>query len=166
MRTVAISVVSVLMSAAVAMAGTYEAPLDVNKDGDVKFVVAPKAEAAGGGAAKVKISFEVSAATDVEVALIDGQGKVVRHLAAGLLGKNAPEPFKKDALAQDVLWDRTDDAGKPVAGAAGALKVRVLAGLKPKLEKYVGFDGNCLPNIMGLAVGKDGELFVLMSETF
>lgn len=141
-------------------AGTYEAPLDSKKAGAVSFVAAPKAEAAGG---KVKIGFEVSAATDVEVAIVDAKGAVIRHLAAGLLGKNAPAPFTKDALVQDIIWDRTDDAGRPAAG--GPFKVRVLAGLTPRLEKYAGFDGNCLRNIMGLAVGKDGELFVLMSET-
>ncbi|MDD4889973.1 MAG: hypothetical protein PHU85_08575, partial [Phycisphaerae bacterium] len=128
---------------------------------EVKFAAAPKAEAAGD---KVKISFALSAPSDVEVAVVDGGGKVVRHLAAGLLGKNAPEPFKKDSLAQEIPWDRKDDTGKPAAG--GGLKVRVTAGLKPRLDKYAGFDGNCLPGIVGLAVGAGGELFVLMSESF
>ena len=35
-----------------------------------------------------------------------------RHLAAGLLGKNAPRPFKKDSLSQELEWDMRDDAGK------------------------------------------------------
>jgi hypothetical protein len=43
-----------------ALAGTYEAPLDVRKDGEAKFATPPKAEAAGD---KVKITFGVSAPT-------------------------------------------------------------------------------------------------------
>jgi hypothetical protein len=151
---------TIALTSGPARPGTLEAPLDTRKDGEVKFAAAPKAEAAGD---KVKISFELSAPSDVEVAVVDAKGAVVRHLAAGLLGKNAPEPFKKDSLAQEILWDRKDDAGKPVAGGC---KLRVLAGLKPKLDRYAGFDGNCLPGIMGLAVGKEGELFVMMSESF
>jgi len=155
----AITAVLILTTAPV-RAGTLEAPLDTRREGEVKFAAAPKAEAAGD---KVKISFALAAPSDVEVAVVDGGGKIVRHLAAGLLGKNAPEPLKKDSLAQEILWDRKDDVGKPVAGAC---KVRVLAGLKPRLDRYAGFDGNCLPGIMGLAVGPGGELFVMMSESF
>jgi hypothetical protein len=101
----------------------------------------------------------------VEVAILDGQGKVVRHLAAGLRGRNSPEPFRKDALAQKILWDRTDDAGKPAAG--GPFKVRLRAGLRPRLEKCAGFSGNNFGGfIKGLAEGKDGELFVMLSDPF
>ena len=148
------------LGAGATRAATYEAPLDVRKDGDVKFAAPPKATVVGD---EVKITFAVSAPTDVEVAVLNADGKVVRHLAAGLLGKNAPEPFKKDALAQEVSWDRKDDAGNAAAG--GPFKVRVLAGLRPRLEKYVGFDGNTFGGfIKGLVVGKDGELLVLLSD--
>ncbi len=152
---------ALLLTSGPARAGTLEAPLDVRKDGEVKLAAGPAAGAAGDG---VKIGFAVSAPTDVEVAILDAKGAVVRHLAAGLLGPNAPEPFKKDALAQEVLWDRRDDAGKPAAG--GPFKARVSAGARPRLDKYAGFDGNCLPGIVGLVVGEGGELFVLMSESF
>src|SRR6185295_16720065 len=90
-----------------------DAPLDSRKDGAVKFVAPPKVVAAGN---TFTISFEVSAATDVEVAILDEKGVVVRHLAAGLLGKNAPAPFKKDELTQSVIWNGEDDAGKAVSG--------------------------------------------------
>ena len=45
---------------------------------------------------KVKIEFAVDRPTDVEVAVLGADGKVVRHLAAGVLGgkNNPPEPLK------------------------------------------------------------------------
>ena len=99
-----------LVTGALAEPATYEAPLDLRKDGDVQFASPPKAEVAGDA---VKITFAVSAATDLEVAILDAKGLTVRHLAAGVLGPNAPAPFKKDSLAQEVSWDRRDDAGNP-----------------------------------------------------
>lgn len=36
----------------------------------------------------------------------------------------------------------------------------------PRLEKVLGWDGNKLGPIRGLAVGKDGELFVMISNTY
>ena len=43
---------------------------------------------------QVTIAFTVDRPTDVAVAIEDGQGKVIRHLAAGVLGKNPPEPLQ------------------------------------------------------------------------
>ncbi len=91
--------------------------------GESGFTAKPTATRAGGG---VKISFAVSAPTDVEVAILDAKGKIVRHLAAGLLGKKAPAPFKKNSLAQEVVWDGKGDYGDAVRGA----KVRVRLGMK------------------------------------
>src|SRR5437868_291446 len=67
----------------------------------------------------VKISFALSAPGDVTVSIIDAQKKIVRHLAAGMLGGavDPPEPLKK-GLSQALLWDRTDDAGNKVAGGS------------------------------------------------
>ena len=147
MRTAGIAVVF-LVAAALAPGGevSFNAKPTAAKDGD-----------------KVKISFAVGAPTDVEIAVLDAKGAVVRHLAAGLLGKNAPEPLKKDALAQELLWDGRDDAGKPAAGAP--FKVRVSIGAKPVLEKYAGWNGNTLSGAVGgLAPGKGGELYVLTMD--
>ncbi|HOX07676.1 MAG TPA: hypothetical protein PK280_14850 [Planctomycetota bacterium] len=128
--------------------------------GEPSFTAKPTAAKAGDGA---KISFAVSAPTDVEVAVLAADGKVVRHLAAGLLGKSAPEPFKKDALAQEVVWDGKDDAGKPAAG--GPFKARVSLGAKPKFERIAGWDGATLgSSVAGMVVGKGGELFVIDSD--
>ncbi len=93
--------------------------------GELSFTGKPSAAKDGEGA---KIAFAVSAPTDVEVAVLDAKGAVVRHLAAGLLGKEAPAPFKKDALAQEVVWDGKDsdgrDAAPGVAAAGGPLASR------------------------------------------
>lgn len=169
-----------LLTSSVAAAAMYDAPLDVRKDGDlVAFTAAPRAELAGD---KVKIVFAVSAPTDVEVAILDGKGAVVRHLAAGLLGPHAPEPFQRDSLRQELTWDGRDDAGMASSGsrvpaepasalnpAAGYLKpfqARVSLGAKPRLDTVVGWDAGTMEPVVALTVGKDGELFVLSSEYF
>jgi hypothetical protein len=76
-----------------------------------RFVKQPAAKPAGDG---TRISFEVSTPTDVAVAVLDAGGKTVRHLAAGVLGPNPPEPFVKNRLAQTLTWDHADDFGRPV----------------------------------------------------
>ncbi|MHC4914149.1 MAG: SMP-30/gluconolactonase/LRE family protein [Planctomycetota bacterium] len=149
-----------LTAAGTALAGTLEAPLDVRQTAEAKLTSGPKASKANG---KVKISFAIDKATDVEVAVVDGQGKVVRHLAAGLLGKNAPEPFRKDSLSQEIEWDLRDDAGKPVSAAG--LKVRVRAGSKPGLDRVLGRVHNTLAGgVDAITVGANGELYVLMAD--
>jgi len=107
----------------VAFAGIPAAPAEVRKTTEARLQEAPKVARTGG---TVKISFTVTAATDVEVAILNAKGRVVRHLGAGLLGKNAPEPFKKDSLSQTLDWDLRDDAGRPAIG--DPFKVRVRAG--------------------------------------
>ena len=112
---------------------------------------------------KVRIAFAVSAPTDVEVAVLDARGKVVRHLAAGLLGKNAPDPLEKDSLAQAILWDGKDDLGAHARGGPFAVRVRI--GSAARLEKHVGWDGNTLESrIVGLTVGAKGEVFALFAS--
>ena len=81
---------------------------------DISFTRPPVAVKAGD---RLTISFTVSKATDVEVAVLNAKGEVVRHLAAGVLGgKNAPPEPLKQGLAQDLVWDGTDNRGKPAAG--------------------------------------------------
>ena len=77
---------------------------------------------------KVKVEFAVDRETDVAVFVEDAQGKIVRHLIAGVLGKNPPEPLKPNSLEQSIEWDGKDDDGKPVGGAG--FKFRVGLGLK------------------------------------
>jgi hypothetical protein len=114
------------------------------------------------GDGKIKIDFAVSRDTDVAVYVENAKGDVVRHLVAGVLGKNPPPPLKPDSLEQMVEWDGKDDDGKPPVG--GPFKARVALGLK------VGYAGTAfsektgpdnLVDVMGLAVAPDGRLYVL-----
>ncbi|KKL28645.1 hypothetical protein LCGC14_2373060, partial [marine sediment metagenome] len=78
--------------------------------GEVAFKSGPTVKKAGGA---VKISFAVSAPTDVEVAVLAPSGKVVRHLAAGVLGGPTPPPAPlAPGLSQALSWDGKDDTGK------------------------------------------------------
>lgn len=85
-----------------------------------------------------RIEFTVSAPTDVEVSVVDpSSGRVVRHLAAGLLGTAAPAPLLRDSLHQIFLWNGRDDLKRPVALAAGC-RVRVRAGMSVALDTILG----------------------------
>jgi len=125
--------------------------------GEVGFATKPAAARDGAGA---KISFAAAAATDVEVAVLDAKGAVVRHLAAGVLGDKAPEPLKP-GLAQTLTWDGNDDLGKPAAG--GPFKVRVALGLKPQFDRVIGWSGQSLAGVNGLAAGPDGTVYIVHS---
>jgi len=111
---------------------------------------------------RITISFELSRETDVAVFVENAAGEVIRHLAAGVLGRNAPAPLKADSLAQAVTWDGKDDSGQAAGG--GPFKVRIAAGLG------VSYDGtafgseatpNDLTNVLGLAAAPDGRVYVL-----
>jgi hypothetical protein len=90
---------------------------------DVKFAQKPKVVRSG---KKTVISFAASAPTDAAVAIVRPDGRIVCHLAAGMLGSNAASPFRK-GLSQRLEWDGTDDEGKP---APAGCRVRVSLGLK------------------------------------
>ena len=151
----------VALAARLFLAGlAVAAPLDARGEGKVAFAAKPTASKTAEG---VRIRFALSAPTDVEVAILNAKGMVVRHLAAGLLGENAPAPLKKDALAQEVLWDRKDDLGRPAS--SGPFTAQVRAGSTARLEKHLGWDGNTLESrIVGLAVGPKGEVFALFAS--
>jgi sugar lactone lactonase YvrE len=122
------------------------------------FATKPSAAKAGDG---FKLSFAVSAPTDAEVSILGADGRVVRHLAAGMLGKNAPEPFKKDSLAQEVVWDGKDDAGKPVAGGA---KARVRIGMGAELDRMIPPEPDPLSPPTAIGVGANGDVYVLANR--
>jgi hypothetical protein len=108
---------------------------------------------------KVRIEFAVNRKTDVTVFVLGAGGRVVRHLASGVLGKTPPKPLKP-GLVQSIDWDRRDDLGKPCSESGGAYKVRVGLGLGLKPDKVVTSRGG-LSAIRGLAVGPRGELYAL-----
>jgi hypothetical protein len=124
--------------------------------GEASFSTKPTAAKDGD---KVKIGFAVSAPTDVEAAMLAVDGKVVRHLAAGVLGgtKPPPEPLKA-GLAQELVWDGKDDFGKPAAG--GPFKVRVRAGLGVKFARFIGEDPYNFGAIDGIVADEDGSIYV------
>ncbi|QDU95419.1 NHL repeat-containing protein [Lignipirellula cremea] len=117
------------------------------------------------------IDFTLSARADVEVAIVNGQGRVVRHLAAGVIGgKNAaPAPFIA-GLSQSVAWDRRDDYGEPVDGDCTA---RVRAGMGTKIDRIVGGDpyafysqemgqgDHAAWRLTGLEAKSDGKVYLL-----
>jgi hypothetical protein len=120
---------------------------------------------------KVIIAFASKGKCDATVAIVGPDGKIVRHLASGVLGKNAPWPFKQDSLSQSLEWDGRDDVGKP---APAGCKVKVALGLKPELDKLFASANNQsgVQNpatfgygingySMGLTVDKDGGLYVI-----
>ncbi len=129
----------------------------------VGFTTKPKVLDTSG---KRSITFAVNKSTDVEVAILDKAGKVVRHLAAGFIGGKTPPPSPlKPGLSQSVEWDGKDDAGKIVA--AGRARVRL--GLKPEFSHLIGTDPgrhmgvNAKPlsaGVTGMGCGPKGELYV------
>ena len=66
------------------------------------------------GKDRYEITFTVKGRCDATVGLVDGKGKVVRHLASGVLGANAPAPFQKKSLKQKIYWNGNDDLGRYV----------------------------------------------------
>jgi len=137
--------------------------------GAAKFATPPAIERDG---AQVRISFALSERADVEVAVVDGAGRVVRHLAAGVLGADRPPPPPlAPGLAQQIVWDGCDDRGQKV-DAAG-LKVRVRAGMSVRFGRIIGASprtGNVTDQpyrapVNGLTAAPDGSLYVkLMSS--
>ncbi len=86
---------------------------------------------------KYEISFAVKGNCDVTVALMDEKGTVVRHLASGVLGANAPAPFQENSLKQKIYWNGKDDLDYYVKEPE-KLKLRVSLGLKPEFDKHLG----------------------------
>lgn len=132
---------------------------------DVTFSGKPVAVREGNA---VKITFAVNALTDAEVAIVSAEGKVVRHLAAGLIGgEKAVPPLQPNSLAQTLVWDQKDDDGKPVAGPAS---VRIRAGMKARFGRIIGAspyvgqatDQHYRGSLQGIAVDDKGNLFVKM----
>ncbi len=146
MRNTLIQLACMALCATIASAAEPSAPPTFTKK--------PTAARAGD---KVTVEFAVDRETDVAVFIEDGAGKVVRHLVAGVLGKNPPPPLKP-GLAQSVEWDGKADYGRPATG--GGFKVRVALGLGAKYDKIIASEPQNFGGIRSLAVGPDGVLYV------
>ena len=118
---------------------------------------------------KYEITFAVKGYCDVTVGIMDpakdltgwGHGTVVRHLASGVLGPNAPAPLAKNSLKQTLYWNGKDDLDEYVK-EPGKMRVRVMLGLKPVFDKRLGGSSpyNLPGEPWGLAVSEDGAYVV------
>jgi len=111
---------------------------------------------------QVRIDFAVDRPTDVAITVEDAQGKILRHLAAGVLGNNPPEPLQPNTLAQLLTWDGKDDFGKTVTG--GPFQVRVQLGLKAELGSFLMHNPDACGDISTVAVGPGGTLYVFHKD--
>jgi hypothetical protein len=104
------------------------------------------------------IAFTLDRPADVAITVEDAGGKIVRHLVAGVLGKNPPEPLQPDALAQSIAWDGKDDFGKAATG--GPFTVRVQAGMRAEFGEFLMHNPHGSGPISAVAVGPGGTLYV------
>jgi len=82
----------------------------------------------------VNITFTSKDTCDATVVIENERGKIVRHLASGVLGDNAPPPFQKGTLDQKLVWNGKDDSGRYVDDK-DRMRIRVSLGLKPIFER-------------------------------
>ncbi|PCJ59047.1 MAG: hypothetical protein COA79_11860 [Planctomycetota bacterium] len=123
---------------------------------EIKFTKKPMSKKSAAG---LEISFEVNAYTDVTITIENEQGKIIRHLVSGMLGKNPPKPLKANSLSQNIIWDGKADFGLPTTGAT---KVRVALGLGTKFEKVLAEDRQNLGVIIrAVTTDKKGNVYVL-----
>jgi len=125
-----LSVISVILITAAAPASDLD-EFKVKRRGPFEFAQKPAVTRKGD---QVTITFTSKGYCDATVAIEDAEGRTIRHLASGVLGKNAPAPFQKNSLKQAVVWDGKDDQGKYVDDK-DACVVRVSLGLRPRFER-------------------------------
>lgn len=135
-------ILSALFAAAAASAATasdfaarfqevYASPLTPKRELVFAFTEPPAVRRAGD---RIDITFAVKGYCDVTVAIEEQDGRIVRHLASGVLGPNAPAPFQKNSLRQHLVWDGKNDKGEYLDDT-DALTVRVSLGLDPRFER-------------------------------
>ena len=124
---------------------------------DEPFTAEPTAAIEDG---RVTITFAVPEPIDVEVSILDGEGKVVRNLAAGYIGGQTPPPAPlQRGLRQTLQWDGLNDAGEPAVG--GPFRARVRTGLSPQFDRFIGDAPANQGGAVGLGVNPEGNLFVI-----
>ncbi len=111
---------------------------------------------------KYEITFAVKGSCDVTVGIVDEKGVVVRHVASGVLGANAPAPFQKGSLSQKIYWNGKDDLSV-YPREPEKLKVRVMLGLKPVFDKRLRGTSakNVAGYIWGIGLAPDGAYVIM-----
>ncbi|KKM93018.1 hypothetical protein LCGC14_1212630, partial [marine sediment metagenome] len=123
-------VVGLAATSVAAGASDYD-EFKIKRQQDFRFVAPPRAKWEG---PRLIITFETRAFCDVTVAIERGNGRILRHLACGVLGGNAPEPLLANSKRQRLVWDGKDDAGRYL-DAVSRCAVRVSLGLKATFER-------------------------------
>ena len=95
----------------------------------------------GLGNDRYEIRFASKGQCDATVAVLNSEGVIVRHLASGVLGPNAPAPFRPGSLGQTLIWDGKNDLGRYVEQPEGC-RAQVSLGLKPTLDKVLYWHPN------------------------
>lgn len=124
--------------------------------GEAAFAAAPAVTKTSEGAT---IAFALAKPGDVEVAVLNAKGAVVRHLAAGVLGgeKAPPEPLKA-GLSQTLTWDGKDNFGKTAEG--GPFQARVRAGLGVKFGRLLGAEPYNFGSIDSIVADEEGNIYI------
>jgi len=122
---------ALVLGAAASALGATPDEFKVKREAVFEFAEKPKLTRRGD---RVTISFETRGYCDVTVAVENAEGRIVRHLASGVLGENAPPPFKRNSKKQTLGWDGKDDGGRYLDNKE-ALTVRVSLGLEPRFER-------------------------------
>ena len=135
-------VLSVLLLASAASALEMDR-LKVQRKEVFEFTERPKVTCEGD---KVTIAFSSKGFCDATVAIEDAEGRIIRHLASGVIGDNAPPTFRSKSLKQTVVWDGKNDKGEYVDDK-NSLAARVSLGLKAYFAR------SFVPEIERCAVG-------------
>ncbi len=111
----------------------FESELNIKREEVFEFTDSPKVVRQGD---RIEIFFESKGFCDVTVVIENSDGKIIRHLASGVLGPNAPQPFQKNSKAQKIIWDGKNDQGDYIDNKDNC-NIKVSLGLKPQFEKNV-----------------------------
>lgn len=108
------------------------------------------------------ITFATKSKCDVTVSILDKDGKVVRHLASGVLGLNAPSSFQQGTLKQKLRWNGKDDHDKPII--TFGCKIQTSLGVTPQFSRILcsTIDGVAGRGPIGMAVDSNGNLYIIL----
>lgn len=98
------------------------------------------------------------------MSILDKDGKVIRHLAAGVLDLNAPSPFQQATLKQKLIWDGKDDQAKTISASGG--KIQISLGLTPRFSRILcsAVEGVASRGPIGIKVDHNGNLYIVEGD--